>query len=264
MTHALCDPSCSGSGMSDEYNELLRQDAAPAAWASQQKRPFRKKRKRGGTDVHSGFNDMGKNKAKKRDAAADTDGDPESGAVDDQTGKHGGVKVWSKDGDSNDEKWEVSEEERAIQLSEFQASVVLKAITFPSIERVSYSTCSIYEQENEQMVARILEACPDFQVVKALPAWPRRGIKPELYPFADKVLRADRKLDGTTGFFVALFARKAGAAATATAQTAAVEAAGAGNKKKKKKKRNRKRKQKNDAGVILGDAAEDGEDDDAE
>lgn len=46
------------------------------------------------------------------------------------------------------------------------ASVVLKATTFPSIERVSYSTCSIYEQENEQVVARILEARPDFEVVK--------------------------------------------------------------------------------------------------
>ena len=106
--------------MSDEYNELLQQDAAPAARASQQKRPFRKKRKRGGTDVHSGFNDVGKNKAKKRGAAADTDGDPESGAVDDQPGKRGSAKVWSKDGDGNDEKREVSEEERAIQLSEFQ------------------------------------------------------------------------------------------------------------------------------------------------
>ena len=39
-------------------------------------------------------------------------------------------------------------------------------MTFPSIERVSYSTCSIYEQENEQVVARILEARPDFEVVK--------------------------------------------------------------------------------------------------
>eukprot|EP00038_Savillea_parva_P002356 m.113646 g.113646 ORF g.113646 m.113646 type:complete len:665 (+) comp10811_c0_seq4:214-2208(+) len=165
--------------------------------------------------------------------------------------------------------------DRIQQLADFQVQCIVKAMSFPAAQRISYSTCSIHETENEAVVARALAQRPDFMVVSALPQWPRRGINPPtsstvststtpaspmaaaastasartiappatapassgsvtsgpassgkrrkydthpvgsnttnaggVYPFAPLVLRADRTLDGTTGFFVAVFERR--------------------------------------------------------
>jgi putative methyltransferase len=97
---------------------------------------------------------------------------------------------------------------------------------------VTYSTCSIHREENENVVETILRECPDWTLGNALPAWPRRGMVTAfdkasmtvlLYcllinPFPDpgslspilagKLVRTDPALDNTTGFFVALFVRK--------------------------------------------------------
>ncbi|KAJ3367383.1 hypothetical protein GGF31_007548 [Allomyces arbusculus] len=102
--------------------------------------------------------------------------------------------------------------DRLVKLAEFQQQCVLHAMTFPSVQFVSYSTCSIHAQENEQVVAAILAAQNNFELAprdRVLPTWPHRGEDGHGLSAEDanKVVRAAPD-DGTNGFFVALFVRK--------------------------------------------------------
>eukprot|EP00742_Colponemidia_sp_Colp-10_P006396 GILJ01006854.1.p1 GENE.GILJ01006854.1~~GILJ01006854.1.p1 ORF type:complete len:467 (+),score=80.83 GILJ01006854.1:94-1494(+) len=67
-------------------------------------------------------------------------------------------------------------EDRVMQLSKFQISVLNHALSFPRVQRVAYSTCSIHRQENEDVVNQVLESNPQFNLVHCLPSWPRRGL----------------------------------------------------------------------------------------
>lgn len=185
VTHALVDPSCSGSGMAEAFEQELPPLVEPG-----------RKRKR----VHSG-NDNGAIPANAK-------------AIDENT--------------------------RAEQLAEFQIKCVLKAMSFPNVKRVSYSTCSVHEIENEKVVEYVLKQRPDFETVAVLPAWHRRGIRPDIYQFADHVLRANRSVDGTTGFFVALFARKS----TSGISNVAAPTMNQSQRTKKKKKKKKQKKSK--------------------
>ncbi|CAI5503589.1 unnamed protein product [Closterium sp. Naga37s-1] len=55
----------------------------------------------------------------------------------------------------------------------------------PAAQRVTYSTCSINERENEAVVAAVLPAAlaNGFRLAPALPKWPRRGLPS--YPFGE-------------------------------------------------------------------------------
>jgi putative methyltransferase len=109
-------------------------------------------------------------------------------------------------------------------------------MSFPKAVRISYSTCSVHEEENEGVVARVLaERSSDFEVVEVIPQWPRRGIKPQTYPFASRVIRAERTLDGTTGFFVAAFQRRSGADVDHRPKSAPTTAPSAKRRKNKNK-----------------------------
>ena len=68
------------------------------------------------------------------------------------------------------------------ELAAAQAQLILHAMKFPALQELSYSTCSIYEEENEHVVAAVLAAQPAarkgarrFGLAAALPAWHRRG-----------------------------------------------------------------------------------------
>lgn len=100
-------------------------------------------------------------------------------------------------------------------LARFQAQVVKHAMSFPAVLRVSYSTCSINQEENEDVVRQVLEARPDFELIRALPAWHRRGV--DVFPAADFCLRCTPGVDQTHGFFVAVFQRRDFAASTSAA-----------------------------------------------
>lgn len=65
--------------------------------------------------------------------------------------------------------------ERLRELSDNQVELVLHAMKFPAVVAVVYSTCSIYQIENEKAVRRILRSQSRFRLVKALPWWQRRG-----------------------------------------------------------------------------------------
>lgn len=229
--------------MADTYNDTATIDLTDDV-ASQDAKGYKRKRKRNREGRISGDGQgQGKHKKAKRrepmDNAARKVAPDSTTRADSNTTND--VMGTSDTATSNSERRLMDPLDRATELSKFQEQIVLKAMTFPAVQKVSYSTCSIYEIENEQVVARVLEKRPEFEVIHVLPAWPRRGIKPEIYPFADKVLRADRKLDGTTGFFVALFSRKVTASSAVVADKGTDQIKVKKNKKKKRKKRRKKK-----------------------
>ena len=105
-------------------------------------------------------------------------------------------------------------DERVKQLSQFQITALKHAMEFPKVKRIVYSTCSIYHDENEGVVAQVLGHAKShgFVLVEALPAWPRRGIESKSegldIGLAKRVIRIDPVEDGTDGFFVAMFERQ--------------------------------------------------------
>eukprot|EP00890_Picochlorum_soloecismus_P000354 jgi/Picsp_1/1319/NSC_04800-R1_protein len=113
--------------------------------------------------------------------------------------------------DGNLEKHDPSYvDDRIQQLSEFQKSALCHAFSFPRVKRIVYSTCSIYDAENEGVVASVLDKARDagFVLEPAMPKWHRRGNATSISEDeAEKVLRVDPLEDGTDGFFVALFKR---------------------------------------------------------
>ncbi|XP_068126200.1 28S rRNA (cytosine-C(5))-methyltransferase [Hyperolius riggenbachi] len=98
------------------------------------------------------------------------------------------------------------QDERLQALSAFQSRALSHGLSFPSVEYVVYSTCSVHQQENEDVVRKILEQHPDFRLVNALPSWPLRGMN--AFPETNCCLRASLNETLTNGFFVALFQRK--------------------------------------------------------
>jgi putative methyltransferase len=114
----------------------------------------------------------------------------------------------------------VTEEElqaRLKPLSQFQRHILSAALRFPNAQKVTYSTCSIHKEEDEDVVFSILDN-PKFNKEwrlekreNALPDWPLRGMK-EGFENRNRddlegMIRCERRL-GTHGFFVAVFVRK--------------------------------------------------------
>lgn len=89
--------------------------------------------------------------------------------------------------------------------------LVTKALSFAALRVAVYSTCSVHRIENEDVVARVLEATGGaWQLVECLPDWPTRGLADA--PGGKLCVRAG-PADLTHGFFVARFERRAEPAA---------------------------------------------------
>lgn len=89
--------------------------------------------------------------------------------------------------------------------------MILKhALRFPSLVRCVYSTCSIYDMENECVIQEVItdpEFSSKFELAdNILPTWNHRGSNK--FEFGHKCLRASPEENLTNGFFVALFQRK--------------------------------------------------------
>jgi len=114
-------------------------------------------------------------------------------------------------GDDVDDPDSVS---RMEHLSNFQITALKHAMSFPSVNRVVYSTCSIHSQENEQVVEQALSHHRDDWMIvppKCLANWKRRGVEIEGLSKEEtsSMIRVD-KGDDTNGFFVCCLQRRSG------------------------------------------------------
>nr|XP_055195611.1 28S rRNA (cytosine-C(5))-methyltransferase isoform X2 [Nyctereutes procyonoides] len=91
-------------------------------------------------------------------------------------------------------------------LAGFQQRALRHALTFPSLQRLVYSTCSLCQEENEDVVQDALQQNPGtFRLAPVLPSWPHRGLSS--FPGAEHCLRASPETTLTGGFFVAVLER---------------------------------------------------------
>ncbi|XP_077930593.1 28S rRNA (cytosine-C(5))-methyltransferase isoform X4 [Halichoerus grypus] len=91
-------------------------------------------------------------------------------------------------------------------LAGFQQRALRHALTFPSLQRLVYSTCSLCQEENEDVVCDALQQNPGtFRLAPVLPSWPHRGLG--TFPGAEHCLRASPETTLTGGFFVAVLER---------------------------------------------------------
>ncbi|KAL2896899.1 hypothetical protein RDABS01_038683 [Bienertia sinuspersici] len=77
----------------------------------------------------------------------------------------------------------------------------------PSVERIVYSTCSIHQIENEDVIKSVLPLASKngFELATPFPQWHRRGLP--VFEGSQHVLRTD-PVEEKEGFFIALFVRK--------------------------------------------------------
>ncbi|KAJ2077959.1 hypothetical protein H4R24_004797 [Coemansia sp. RSA 988] len=104
-----------------------------------------------------------------------------------------------------------ADKSRLHNLAKFQNLIILHAMRFPAIKRITYSTCSVHEEENEAVVASVLDSQSEFALApteQVIPTWPRRGLETAglMKKQADSLVRSLPE-DGTNGFFVAAFVR---------------------------------------------------------
>lgn len=186
----LLDPSCSGSGIvgRDDMPELhlpTVDGASPAGKSSNKSALASKKRKRPVEDT-----------------------DPEHVLIDDD----GNTTVVSSEKDL---------EARLEALSSFQLTLLLHAFSFPAARKITYSTCSVHAEENEQVVLKALQSdvgkrrgwrvLPREAQVSGMKAWPVRGQIDACdgdEQVAESCIRAYKDDGrGVMGFFVAAFVR---------------------------------------------------------
>lgn len=136
---------------------------------------------------------------------------------------------------------------RLEKLAGFQIKILKHALNnFRHAKRVVYSTCSIYQQENEEVVKEVLASCKNYKLVpaqKLLNApWTNFG-SPDYKNIGKYCLYARPNIDYTSGFFVAVFERLEGDESNPHLVVNLVEKTGG-------KKRKRKRKNDNDMEIV--------------
>jgi len=100
-----------------------------------------------------------------------------------------------------------ADNQRLKSLSNFQAMLLRHSLKFPSVRRVVYSTCSIFEQENELVIHDVLQSASSaFQLVDVLPMLSSRGESSMLLQ-AKSCVRLSPEMSLTEGFFIACLER---------------------------------------------------------
>ncbi|XP_017779861.1 PREDICTED: probable 28S rRNA (cytosine-C(5))-methyltransferase [Nicrophorus vespilloides] len=95
---------------------------------------------------------------------------------------------------------------RLRKLANFQILILKHAMrAFPLARRVVYSTCSIYPEENEEVVQDVIRSNPNFRLVNAGDLLPASWINFGTGPVGEKCIYCRPNIDRTSGFFVAVF-----------------------------------------------------------
>lgn len=113
------------------------------------------------------------------------------------------------------------------QLAQFQTTILSHALSFPRVEVVAYSTCSVHAAEDEAVLETVLAKHPDFELATALPTWHRRGEAEDTALTNDQArtcVRSAGAVDGMNGFFVSKLVRKRTSAAAAASPASGVDA----------------------------------------
>ena len=189
VTHIMLDPSCSGSGIvSRKEYTLTLPPAAPAPAAST------------------------KYKKRKRPTPAPAAPAP--------------TKIVAEEEEPEEAEEIVGEgftKSRLLALGEFQKAMILHAMKFPAAQRISYSTCSVHREENEDVVMAVLGAevarKRGWRVLRrdegGMRDWERRGVgegEGVTKEVAEACVRCVPVVDGGIGFFCVVFVREEGAA----------------------------------------------------
>lgn len=128
---------------------------------------------------------------------------------------------WMESIDNDDNGMQQKDMKRIKSLSNFQLVALKHAMSFPNVDRVVYSTCSVHDEENEAVVSKALsEVSTDdpndgwelFAPV-CLEHWPRRGREGGVGGLTNDQAQCLIRCDGqdgdeTNGFFVSFFVRK--------------------------------------------------------
>lgn len=126
--------------------------------------------------------------------------------------------------------------ERLRALAAFQQRALSHALTFPALRRLVYSTCSVCQEENEDVVRAALQQSPGaFRLAPVLPSWPHRGLS--AFPGAEHCLRASPETTLTGGFFIAVLERVEEPSSGSQAKAAASELTPSPAPKGKKRRR---------------------------
>lgn len=210
VTHVLLDPSCSGSGI------VGREDVPQLALPDDPRvQPNRK-----------AANDNQRTKLKKRKRIEESEDMPSPQPVQDD------LSIEQAPQELQEAAPVVASQNRLLKLSNLQTLIVEHAMKFPAAKRITYSTCSIHEQENEVVVSRVLvsdvartrgwRVLGRDEQVEGIREWKHRGVKggAESAPdsnnrntLSDEELAAcvrcypDDDEQGTMGFFVCGFVR---------------------------------------------------------